>query len=161
PTPGSGSSGKQDEQPGVPLPPRDLNDAISVATALLGMGATGTPDQLAAAMNQTPTSGAFKNKVAAARHFRLISTGQGKYHLTDLGFAITDAARSRAARADAFLRVPVFKRMYDEFRNRQLPPRPAGLEHTFVRFGVASKQKEMARLIFDRSAEQAGYFAHG
>lgn len=76
-------------------------------------------------------------------------------------FWISDAARQKTARAAAFLSVPLYKKVYEEFRGRQLPPRPHGLEQAFVRFGVSSKQKTNARQTFDRSANQASFFANG
>jgi hypothetical protein len=158
----STQTGKNYEQSTIQFPYGDLNDAVSVAHGIMSCG--GVPvdaDQLAAAMKQTPTSGAFRTKIATARTFGVIETVQGKYQLTDLGFAIADKERERAARADAFLKVPLYKRVYDEFRNRQLPPRPAALEHAMVGFGVAQKQKDRARQAFDRSAQQAGYFDQG
>jgi hypothetical protein len=57
--------------------------------------------------------------------------------------------------------VPLFRRVYEEFKGKQLPPRPHGLEQAFVKFGVATKQANYARLAFDKSAEQAGFFAAG
>src|SRR5690606_6449385 len=54
-----------------------------------------------------------------------------------------------------------YNRLYNEFRNRQLPPSPAALERTFQSYGVAPKQVERARQAFQRSAQQAGYFDHG
>jgi hypothetical protein len=119
------------------------------------------PDQLAAAMNQTPTSGSFRMKVATARTFAIIETVQNKYQLTDLGAAITDPSREKAARVEAFLRVPLYRRLYEEFRGRQIPPRPLPLEHAMVGFGVASTQKDRARQAFDRSAQMAGFFDMG
>jgi hypothetical protein len=112
-------------------------------------------------MKSSPTSGSFRMKIATARTFGLIETVQGKYQLTDLGFAIVDAGREKAAKADAFLRVPLYRKIYDEFRNRQLPPRPVALEHALVGFGVATTQKDRARQAFDRSAQQAGFFDQG
>jgi hypothetical protein len=160
---GSSDADRQERsQSTIQFPYGDLDDAISVAKALMSCG--GVPcdaDQLAGAMNQTPSSGNFRMKIAAARTFGVIETIQGKYQLTELGFAITDAGRERAARADAFLKVPLYKRVYEEFRNRQLPPRPLPLEHAFVGFGVAATQKERARQAFDRSAQQAGFFDQG
>jgi hypothetical protein len=87
----------------------------------------------------------------------------GKYELTNLGFSIIDQddSRQKAARKEAFLAVPLYKRTYDEFRGKQLPPRPHGLEQAFVKFGVAQKQKTNARLAFDKSAAQAGFFSTG
>jgi hypothetical protein len=55
----------------------------------------------------------------------------------------------------------LYRKVYEEFRNKQLPPRPDALEHAFVGFGVASKQKDKARFAFDRSAQQAGFFDQG
>jgi hypothetical protein len=72
-----------------------------------------------------------------------------------------DEKTQRAARAEAFLNVPLFKKTYEDFRGKQLPPRPHGLEKAFVNFGVSSKQKATARIAFDKSARQAGYFSAG
>lgn len=146
----------------IGFPYGDLQDAISVAAALLSAGGVPCePDQLAAAMKQTPSSGSFRQKIATARMFGLIETVQNKYQLTPLGFAITDAGRQKAARADAFLNVPLYRKVYDTFRNQQLPPRPLALERTFVGFGVAQKQAATARVAFDSSAQLAGYFESG
>lgn len=150
------------DQSTIQFPYGDQNDAMSVARGIMDCG--GVPvdaDQLAAKMNQAPSSGNFRLKIATARTFGIIETVGGKYQLTELGFAIVDPKRERAARADSFLKVPLYKRVYDEFRGKQLPPRPAPLEHAFVGFGVAPKQKEKARHAFDRSAQQAGFFPNG
>lgn len=150
------------EQSTIQFPYGDLNDGVSVARGLMDCGGMACdPDQLAAAMKQAPTSGSFRMKIATARTFGLIETVQGKYQLTDIGFAILDGSREKTARVEAFLRVPLYRRVYDEFRNRQLPPRPVALEHAFVGFGVAATQKDRARQAFDRSAQQAGFFDQG
>lgn len=152
----------QRDQSTIQFPYGDQNDGIAVAHGIMKCG--GVPcdgDQLAAALGQAPTSGNFRLKIATARIFGLIETVQGKYQLTDLGFAITDKGRERAARVESFLHVPLYKKVYEEFRSKQLPPRTAPLEHAFVGFGVAPKQKERARQAFDRSAQQAGFFDHG
>jgi hypothetical protein len=160
----SGNTGSSEtrEQSTIQFAYGDLDDGIRVARGIMTCG--GVPcaaDQLAAILGQTPTGGAFRGNVATARIFGLVDFVGGKYLLTELGFAITDPKRERAARADAFLKVPLYRKVYEEFRNRQLPPRPLPLEHAFVGFGVASKQKDKARQAFDRSAQQAGYFDHG
>ena len=142
----------------------DLEAAITVAAAMIGAGGVAlSRDQLAGVMNLSAGSGNFVTKVATARAFGLIATVGGKYELTNLGFAIVDKdeKRQRAARAESFLNVPLFKRTYEEFKTKQLPPRPHGLEQAFVKFGVAQKQKTNARLAFERSARQAGYFNSG
>lgn len=152
----------QRNQSSIQFPYGDLSDAIAIAEGIIKCGGVPSqPDQLAAALGQEPTSGNFRMKVATARTFGVIQTVQGRYQLTDLGFAIADKQREKAARVDAFLTVPLYRRVYDEFRNRQLPPRPLALENAFVGFGVAATQKERARQAFDRSAQQAGFFDQG
>lgn len=160
--PATPAEGPKMQQSTIGFPYGDLEDAISVAAAVMKLGGVPCePDQLAAALNQTPTSGSFRMKIHTARTFGVISTVQGRYQLTDLGFALTDRVQERAARADAFLNVPLYRRTYDEYRNRQLPPSPPALERAFVSFGVVPKQAERARQAFLRSAQQAGFFDHG
>lgn len=146
----------------IQFPYVDLEGAIEVARSVLDRG--GVPlerDQLAAAMGVALGSGNFSIKLGAARMFGLLENAAGKYQLTPLGFEILDPSREKAAMATAFLNVPLYKRVYDDFRGRQLPPRPHGLEQAFQNFGVAPKQKDKARHVFDRSARQAGYFQNG
>tara|TARA_R110000868_G_scaffold12110_5_gene58692 strand:+ start:12950 stop:13834 length:885 start_codon:yes stop_codon:yes gene_type:complete len=151
-------------QSSISFPYMDMEAAISVAKAMLGGGGVAlSRDQLAGVMNLAVGSGNFVQKVATARIFGLVTFNGGKYELTNLGFSIvdTDDKRQKAARAEAFLTVPLYKRAYEEFRGRQLPPRPHGLEQAFVKFGVAAKQKTSARLAFDKSANQSGFFPNG
>jgi hypothetical protein len=155
---------RQNEQSSIVFPYMDLDAGVSVALAILGAG--GVPlsrDQLAGVMNTNAAGGSFITKIATARIFGLIASAQGKYELTNLGFAITDSdeKRQRAARAEAFLYVELYRRTYEEFKGRQLPPRPNGLEQAFASFGVSPKQTYNARLAFDRSATQAGFFSSG
>jgi hypothetical protein len=155
---------RENEKSSISFPYSDMESGITVARAILGAGGVAlTRDQLAGVMNLAVGSGNFVNKIATARIFGLVGNVGGKYELTNLGFSIvdTDEKRQKAARAEAFLNVPLYKRAYDEFRGKQLPPRPHGLEQAFVKFGVASKTKNIARLIFDKSATQAGFFPNG
>lgn len=150
------------EQSTIQFPYGDLNDASAVANSLIaGGGHPADIDQLAGLMKQQPNSGNFRLKIATARMFGIIETVSNKYTLTELGFAIVDEARKKAALAEAFLNVPLYKRVYDDYRNKQLPPRPLALERAFVGYGVAPKQADRARHAFDRSGRIAGYFEHG
>ena len=152
------------EQSTIGFPYNDLETATNVARAIHNAGATAvTREQLAGLMDTTTNSGTFLNKLSATKMFGLISTSLGKVGLTELGFSIldTDERRARKARADAFLSVPLFRRLYEDFRGRQLPPRPLGLEQAIVKFGVSSNQKTTARLTFDKSAALAGFFPNG
>jgi hypothetical protein len=147
----------------ISFPYRDLDSGIAVAQAIHNAGAVPlTTDQLAGVMGLQAGSGNYVLKVATARIFGLTVNNNGKVELTDVGFDIVDRdeKRQKAARAKAFLTVPLYRRVYDEFRGRSLPPK-LGLEQAFVKFGVSAKQKEAARLAFEKSAAQAGFFAAG
>jgi hypothetical protein len=147
----------------IAFPYRDLEQGVTVAQAIHNAGAVAlSTDQLAGVMGLQAGSGNFVLKVMTARVFGLVSYNAQKYALTDLGFEISekDDKRQKAAKAKAFLTVPLYKRTYDEFKGRQLPPR-LGLEAAFVRYGVSAKQKEAARQAFEKSANQAGFFATG
>lgn len=162
PTPPDQAGAKQKRQKSeIPFVYVDLDDAIAVARALLDLG--GVPcdrDQLAAKLGNS-LSGAFVNKASAARLFGLMEVVADKYQLTQLGHAALDTTRSVSAKAEAFLRVGLHRKLYDEFRNALLPPSPHGLEQAIAGFGVPEKQKEKARRAFENSAQQAGFLAHG
>jgi hypothetical protein len=145
----------------VGFPYNDLESAIGVARAILHNGGSQlSRDQLAGALGQSPASGSFIIKVSSAKQFGLVDSRDGKFQLTDLGFSILDKneLREKQARVQAFLNIGLYKKLYDDFKGKQLPPRPHGLEHTLVQIGVTPKQKGNARLAFEKSAKQAGFF---
>jgi hypothetical protein len=92
--------------------------------------------------------------------FGLIKTTSGIHKLTEIGRMIVDPQREREARARAFLNVPLYKAVFEKYKGGVLPP-AAALERDIVGLGVAEKQTGRARQVFERSAEQAGYFDHG
>jgi hypothetical protein len=139
-----------------------MSDAIAVAEGLLkGGGVALSRDQLAAAMGLAPRGGGFAGKVATARIFGVIDSKSGNYELTDIGFEIMDPSRQHEAKIKAFLNVPLYKRIYEEFRGKLLPPRPHGLEKAIVNFGVTEKNAKAARLAFEKSARIAGFYPGG
>jgi hypothetical protein len=73
---------------------------------------------------------------------------------------IVDPRQQRGAKADAFLKVPLYSAIYEKYKDGGLPPAEA-LELEIVSLGVSAKQKERARQVFERSAEEAAFFEHG
>jgi hypothetical protein len=153
------------EQSKIQFPYMDLDAAVEVARMMRDRGGNTafTKDQVAAALGHAVTSGAFAAKMYAARLFGLVEASAGRFKVTQLGFDSVDPdiARASAAKAEAFLRVPLYKRTYEEYRGKTLPSRPHGLERAFIEFGVATKRGGNARLAFERSARQAGFYEHG
>jgi hypothetical protein len=140
----------------------DLDSAIELASAIHAHVGHGDcdDDQLAAWSNQSAKSSTFRVQVYAARTFGVLEGEGAKHKLTDLGRSIVDSNQSRAARVRAFLNVPLFKALFDNHRSGVLPP-TAALEREIVQLGVSEKQKGRARQVFERAAEEAGFFEHG
>lgn len=148
------------ERSQIAFPWYDLDTAIGVARVIHDAGGIGVSrDQLAGQLGISPTAGNFSIKVGAARMYGLVEVVQSKFQLSQLGYAVLskDESAEKTARAQAFLNVPLYRRAYDEFRGKPLPPRPTGLENVFGQFGVPAKSRAIARQVFDRSARQSGF----
>jgi hypothetical protein len=100
-------------------------------------------------------------QLAAARLFSLIEgEGPDNLKLTALGYRIMDPASERAAKAESFLQVPLFRRLYELHKDATTPP-PAALEREIAGLGVSEKQKAKARQVFESSAQQTGFRESG
>lgn len=139
----------------------DLDDAIEVARAIHdNAGTECETEQLAAFMGQTSTSGAFRTKVTTSGVFGVTINERGKVRLSPLGQRLLNPQQERQARAEAFLNVELYKAVYEKYKGNLLPPAVA-LEREMALLGVAQKQASRARQAFDRSAQQAGFYAQG
>lgn len=146
----------------ITFPYSDLEAAVEVARAVYNRGGHGgcSVDELAAEMKQT-ISGAFRLKTGTAKIFDLIEKdGKSGFKLTELGRQIVSPDSDRVARAEAFMRVPLYAAVFEKYRGHLLPP-PRALEREMQSLGVSSKQTDKARQAFERSARQAGYFDSG
>jgi hypothetical protein len=74
---------------------------------------------------------------------------------------LADPDQEKTAKAEAFLNVPLYRRLYDDYKGSVLPPTNTGLETVIEGLGVSAKQKDKARQAFQRSAKEAGFFAYG
>lgn len=157
-----GRKKRERERSKIEFPYNDLSDAITIVRTIHRQsGDWCGPDQLASWMgHESVGSGTFRTKLSAARIFGLAEVTRDRVSLTRLGQQILDPDQERAARVRAFLNVPLYRQLYDNFKGRVLPPDP-GLEQVMVSYGVAAKQKDKARQTFQRSAEQSGMFYQG
>src|SRR5205823_2473792 len=120
---------KQRERSTIGFPYNDLDDAVSVARAVHELGDRCGHDQLAPKLGyKSVDNGAYTLKLATARHFGLITSSKEGVTLNPLGRRIFDPAREVQAKAEAFLTVPLYKALYDEYRGYPLPPTNIGLE---------------------------------
>lgn len=159
---GKGQAKSVRERSTIEFPYGDLNDAIDVAKKIgNSFGYHCTRDQLAAALgHDNVQSGAFQMKLATAKTFGLVEIVKGEIGLTQLGRHIIDPLTADKAKAEAFLQVPLYRQIYENYRGFQLPP-DKGLEQDIATLGVTQKQVDKARQAFQRSADQAGFFGMG
>src|SRR5271155_4340282 len=145
----------------ISFPYTGLSDAERIARALHdSWGGGASPDQLAASLEASPRSGSFRVKLATSRTFCVISISRGSITLTDLGRKLIDPQTRASARVEAFLAVPLFAALVNEYKGAMLPP-DSGLEQKIRDLGVSTKQTARARQAFQRSAELAGFFKMG
>jgi hypothetical protein len=150
------------QQSSILFPYLDLDAGMAVAHHIYDAVGHGSLEshELAAQMKQT-ISGAFRLKTGTARIFELTEKdGRDGTKLSELGRQIISPETEKAARAEAFMRVPLYAAIYDKYKGQRLPPMKA-LEREMQALGVSSKQTSKARQAFERSARQAGYFEHG
>jgi hypothetical protein len=87
-------------------------------------------------------------------------TGRNQEVRREAGYAALLYQQEADARVEAFLTVPLFERVFEQYKGFTLP-NAAAIERFMSECGVAPKQKDRARQAFTRSTRQAGLFAHG
>lgn len=142
----------------IEFPYLDLDNAVEIVEAIHKVeGDRCSWNQLAAFLKVQPTGGGFRMRMLTAKMFGLVTYDRGQVSLTDCGIHAADPSHEKRARFDAFMSVPLFKQLFDRFNGQPLPP-VAAIERAIETLGVAPKQKERARQVFQRSAKQAGLF---
>jgi hypothetical protein len=159
-TEGEGANEGVNNRSTIAFPYSHLEDAERVAEALHRRGNTAKVSEVAAALDTTTTSGAFRTKMSTARVFGAIDIRRGNVTLTELGQRLIDPEKRDRARVDAFLHVPLYDAIYKHYDNGVLP-QASGLEAAIQQLGVSPKQLQRARQTLLRSAERAGFFRSG
>jgi len=145
----------------IRFPYLDQDDAVKFAKAIRETaGNSCTRDALAGHLKVSAKAGGFNLRAVTAKMFGFVESDKGNFSLTALGKQVIDPKMEKAARAESFLLIPLYKRVFDEYRNDTLPNN-AALEKAIEKMGVAPKQTDKARQALQRSASQAGYFAYG
>lgn len=146
----------------IAFPYNNFGDADKLVAAIHNNVGNGTCSmgQLAVWTNQSAKSSGFRMQIAAARLFGVVDGDGENLRLTALGKQVSDPLTARKAKADAFLRVPLFAALYQSHKDGALPP-AAALEREIAELGVSVKQKDRARQVFERSAEETGFFEFG
>jgi len=150
------------ERSTIEFPYLPLDDAAEIAKTIHTVfGTSCQREQLAAQLQQSPTGGGFNLRLGTAKMFGFITYERGTISLTDLGLRVADSQQEKQARTQAFLNIQLYKALFEKFNGKALPSTSTGLEAEMVTLGVAPKQKERARQVFQRSAKEGGFFWSG
>lgn len=154
-----GSAATDDAQRGkstIEFPYLDLDNAVDIAKAIYALqGDRCEWNQLATKLGVAPEGGGFRMRMLTAKTFGLLTYEKGQVTLTELGLHAADSSHERKARYDAFMAVPLFRKLFERLDGQPIPP-IAAIERIIESMGVAPKQKDKARQVFSRSAKQAG-----
>lgn len=140
-----------------------IGDALGVARVIHERGGgRATHDQLAAYLDyKSAKNGAYNDLLASAKLAGLITSEGGVLRITERAQSILMPVYPESARAaliEAFLAVPLFKAVYEEYHGKELPPE-FGLKNALrTRFGIVPGRTDNAYRALMQSAEQAGFF---
>ena len=152
---------KKRQRSTIEFPYGDLDDAVAVARGVHSVGGSGCGwDQIAGHFKQAANGGGFRQRMLTAKVFGFIVYAQSRVKLTSLGHKVCDPSQEKAAKAEAFLNVPLYKEIYEKFSGKVLPG-IRGLEAQMVELGVTERQSDKARQYFQRSASQADFYWTG
>ena len=141
----------------IEFPYSDIGRAQELVRTLYERGSGSAEyQQLAAWMNQTVKSGSFRAWLSAARLFGFVESDREVVKITNEGHSVLEPASAEREKAQAFLRVPLFRKMYEIYGGHVLPGAPA-IEKQVIELGVPPKQRARARQVFQKSARLAGY----
>lgn len=148
---------------GTRFPGNDLKACVEVPRLIhIKGGGQATPDQLASHLGYKGTNnGAYLTKVAAATAFGLIAKVGPVFTPTPLAHQIlspTYPHETKQALVTAFLSVPLFKSVFDNFRGKELPPEFGMKNALRLQFGVAANRVGDAYRVLMDSADSAGFF---
>ena len=148
-----------------PYPPYSLVTALQVAEAITEKNASHPMNRLllAEAMSYSPSSSAFRQRVAASAKYGLT---EGNFHsetisLTSLGDAATrprNVAERSEARRNAFRKIPLFDELIQHYTNAKLPE-PEFLKNVLERepFNIDPTWSASAAEAFIEDASEVGY----
>ena len=150
---------------GIASPYFDLAASIAVADAVYKTwGGSCSPDQLTTSLGYKSTSsGTYLTRVSAAgKHFGLIQLNGDRISITERAKKIISPVMPEdavGAKVEAFLAVPLFAKVYEEFKGNSLPPE-VGMKNLFqTTYAILPDRVPQAVRVFFNSAEQAGFFS--
>ncbi|MHB8424870.1 MAG: hypothetical protein ACYDB9_06915 [Gammaproteobacteria bacterium] len=157
-------SSRSKPKSGVSYPYYDLNQSIGVANIVHEKaGGSCSREQLAPLLGYSGVkNGGFLTRLSAAKMFGLIQEEGGQLKLTDRAHQILSPVMpedEKRAKADAFLAVELFQKVYEMFNGRALPSE-VGLKNLFQStFKIVPDRIVPALRVLMVSADTAGFLS--
>lgn len=157
------SSDEKRQRSDFSFPGRSLADSVAVAEAINKKGGgKATADHVASFLGYKSTNnGAYLTRIGAARTFGLVNKSGDFFVTTPLATQIlmpTYPEQHKQGLIDAFLGVELFRRVYEEFKGKELPPE-FGMKNALKNiFGVVPTRVDVAYRALMDSAQDAGFF---
>lgn len=145
------------------FPSYGLAESVEVARLIHTRGGgAASADQLASYLGYKSTNnGAYLARVSAARSFALINRNGEAFIPSDRAHKIlspTYPADQKRALVEAFFEIPLFKKVYDDFKGKELPPEFGMKNALRTQHGVIAGRIDVALKVLMESAETAGFF---
>lgn len=139
-----------------------LKEALEMADHVKAIGKAST-ETLAKAMGETP-SGWFKLKVASVKRWGVVE-GHGEMQVTQAYKDIKSEKYLNHAlevKRGLFLNIPLFKQIYDEYKNNGLPQEPYLTNAIADKFGLSGRNpKLVSNIIREFITEYFPTYGHG
>lgn len=142
------------------------NDSLDVARKIHeNAGGACTPDQLATYLGYKGVkSGTYQTRVSAAKQFGFVRAENSEIVVTERAMNIISPVLPEDAinaRADAFLSVELFSKVYEKYRGGTIPPKVGMRNLLLTAFAITPDRVDPAVRVLCESAEQAGFFPNG
>lgn len=145
------------------FPSYALADSVQVAKLIHESGGgAASPEHLSSYLGYKSTNnGAYLARVGAARAFGLVAKNGNLFVPAPLAHRILSPVYphdAKQALVEAFLNVPLFKKIYEDFRGRELPPEFGMKNALRHQYGVVPGRLDVAYRMLMESAETACFF---
>ena len=145
------------------FPAYALADSVEVARLIHTRGGgAASSDQLATFLGYKSTNnGSYLARISAARSFGLVNRNGEAFVPSDRAHLILSPTYPQDAKRgllDAFFEIPLFRKVYEDFKGKELPPE-FGIKNALrTQHGVIAGRIDVAFKVLMESAETAGFF---
>jgi len=152
---------KRQRSPRAPV--IDLEAALALAAKIYRTeGGAATPEAFAGLSGNSARSSRISLRISALRSYGLVEAQAGQLVLTPLAKSILTASspeEEKNGKLRAFLNVPIFRRMAEDFRGKALSDQAMIANHIHRQFRISQRNAPGWARAFLRSGDMARFFS--